>query len=82
MIVHSFWFSMMYTKDPVGIIWDEDEVTKEIRAYIGIGYGKDKAQDERLIREDGSPLNIPFLYAEDQNVMKGKIRRKIDSEKS
>jgi len=77
MIIHSFWFSMIYTKDPVGIIWDEDENTKEIRSYIGVGYGKDKEQDERLIRENGSPLNIPFLYAEDQNVMEGKIRNHL-----
>lgn len=50
-----FWFTCLDI--PVGIVLTEDEITKEKKAYIGLGNGFDEESDKEHIKKHGSKLD-------------------------
>ena len=59
-VLADYWFSDMYG-DTVGIVVAEDEVTKERKAYIGVGAGFNQEADKESILDGGQKLPISFL---------------------
>jgi len=45
----------------IGIVVGEDEVTGEIKFYIGVGSGVDEGADERMILEMGARIHPELL---------------------
>ena len=56
-IIDSIWFNN------IGIVLGMDDVTKKMKAYIGIGEGKNKISDELHIASCGLPF--PAKIAEE-----------------
>ncbi len=52
-ILKANWFTPM-GNTLIGIVYGEDEVTKEKKAYIGIGNGYDEKEDSEHIAETGA----------------------------
>lgn len=54
-IIDSIWFSS-FTHPTIGIVFGQDEITGERKAYIGIGGGVDEARDDEHIAKTGAPF--------------------------
>lgn len=55
-ILNTIWFSGLKC---VGIVLCVDEITREHKAYIGVGEGISEEADIRHIAEHGSPVHLP-----------------------
>jgi len=58
-ITHDFWFSGM--AGLVGIVVGEDEITGEIKAYIGVAPGIDQVADAKFVNQGGTKLSLSTL---------------------
>ena len=59
-VIKVFWFSDS-TSPCYGIVAIKDPITKEVKAYCGLGHGADEQYDIRSIRTVGSKVNIEEL---------------------
>jgi hypothetical protein len=57
-IQDAIWFTEMGTPRPIGIIYGEDEVTGEKKAYIGTGHGFNEHADTQHIAKYGAKLTL------------------------
>ena len=58
-ITHDYWFSGM--AGLVGIVVGEDEITGEIKAYIGVALGIDQESDAKYVNQGGTKLTLRTL---------------------
>ena len=56
-ITHTMWFSTLHAHT-IGIVMGEDEVTKKLKAYIGLGDGVSEEDDTKRIAGWGSPFPV------------------------
>lgn len=54
--IRTFWFN-----GAIGIVKGRDDVTNELKWYIGVGYGVDKDFDEHKVITRGSPITKETL---------------------
>ena len=57
--IDAIWFSV--GEHCIGIVIGEDELTKERKAYIGVGHGVDEAYDSEAILNYGTPVSASTL---------------------
>jgi hypothetical protein len=62
-IIASYWFTGFMSSFPIGIVLAEDEITGELKAYIGEGQGRSEENDACNILEYGSkfPLDAALI---------------------
>ena len=60
-IVKSVWFSGSSIPGIIGIVMGADELTGKRKAYMGFGAGANAEFDEKIIAENGSPVNAAVL---------------------
>ena len=63
-ISETLWFTAM--NGFIGIVLGEDSITGERKAYIGPHYGRDEADDQRLVTEGGAS----FTRAHAEQILK------------
>lgn len=80
-IIDSIWFPLnVYSYADrgnltvIGIVKVKDQLTGEIKYYIGAGIGKDLKYDEQLVAACGSPFNTGNHFDELYTLMKLKER--------
>lgn len=76
-IVDSIWFPLnVYSYadkgdlNVIGIVKVKDQLTGEIRCYIGAGKGEDLKYDEQLVAACGSPFNAGNHFDELYTLMR------------
>ena len=63
-ITDTYWYSCL--AGLIGIVECEDEITKEIKYYIGIAYGANKEADARYIQQNGARLYPKILFKQSE----------------
>lgn len=77
-ILDSYWHSS--PAGLIGIVECKDEITKEIKYYIGIGYGVNEEADARYIQRNGTRIYPEIIFKQIgkyrqalENIVNGKI---------
>lgn len=58
--LHRYWYTAQNGM-PIGIIKGKDEITEEIKYYIGIGMGFNEDDDAKYIMKWGDKFNLEWF---------------------